>query len=72
LPEDENQSFNNAEADPEEMTKQHVEEGAEQGDVQPDDQCSTKDDQVPDVYPPKYTFPPGWCDVSGIPSTGWD
>ncbi|RCV46448.1 hypothetical protein SETIT_9G532900v2 [Setaria italica] len=73
LPEDENQPFNNAEADPEEeMPKQRVEEGAEQGDVQPNDQCSTNDDQVHDAYPAKYTFPPGWCDISGIPASGWD
>ncbi|CAL4920873.1 unnamed protein product [Urochloa decumbens] len=72
LPEGENQPCNNAEADPDEVIpKQGTEEGAEQGDMQPD-QCSINGDQVHDEYPAKYTFPSGWCDVSGIPATGWD
>ncbi|OEL38228.1 putative RNA helicase SDE3 [Dichanthelium oligosanthes] len=73
LPEDENPPSNYTEADPEEETpKQRVEEGAEQGDVPPN-QWSTNDDQVQqDAYPAKYTFPSGWCDVSSIPATGWD
>ncbi|CAN6290597.1 unnamed protein product [Urochloa humidicola] len=71
LPEDENQPFNNAEEYPEEeIPKQGIEEGTEQGDMHPD-QCLTNDDQVHDEYPAKYTFPPDWCDVSGIPATGW-
>ncbi|CAL4912681.1 unnamed protein product [Urochloa decumbens] len=72
LPEDENQPFNNAEEYPEEeIPKQGIEEGAGRGDTHPD-QCSIKDDQVHDECPAKYTFPPGWCDVSDIPATGWD
>ncbi|KAF8721229.1 hypothetical protein HU200_023151 [Digitaria exilis] len=71
LPVDETQPFNNTEAYPDEETpKQHVEEGAEQGDVQPD-QCSTNDDQLQHECPEKYTFPPGWGDFSSIPATGW-
>ncbi|CAN6307934.1 unnamed protein product [Urochloa humidicola] len=72
LAEDENQPFNNAEEYPEEeIPKQGIDEGAEQGDIQPD-QCSINDDQVHAEYPAKYTFPTGWCDVSSIPATGWD
>ncbi|PUZ42738.1 hypothetical protein GQ55_9G606500 [Panicum hallii var. hallii] len=71
LPEDENLASNNAEVDPEEMPKQHVEEQVEQGDVQPNE-CWTSDDQVHDACPAKFTFPPGWCDVSAIPASGWD
>jgi len=68
--EDENQPFSKPQADLEEMTKQDVEEGAAQGDVQAD-QLSTNDNQLQDTYTEKYTFPPGWCDVSSIPATGW-
>ncbi|RLN41060.1 hypothetical protein C2845_PM01G03780 [Panicum miliaceum] len=71
LPEDENLASNNAEVDPEEMPEQHVEERVEQGDVQANE-CLTSDDQVHDACPEKFTFPPGWCDVSAIPASGWD
>lgn len=68
LPEDENQPFSNPQADLEEMPKQDIEEGAAQGDVQAD-QMLTNDNQLQDAG--KYTFPPGWCDISSIPATGW-
>lgn len=70
FPEDENQPFSNPQADLEEMPKQDVEEGAAQGDVQAD-QLSTNVNQLQDAYAVKYTFPPGWGDVSSIPATGW-
>ncbi|KAK3150548.1 hypothetical protein QOZ80_3AG0234620 [Eleusine coracana subsp. coracana] len=71
-PDDEYQPFSNADAGPEEeMPKQHVEQEAEQGDEQ-SNQYSTNDDQLQDAYATKYNFPPGWCDVSSIPATGWE
>lgn len=71
-PDDEYQPFSNVEAGPEEETpKQHVELEAEQGGEQ-SHKFSTNDDQPQDAYAEKYNFPPGWCDVSSIPATGWE
>jgi helicase MOV-10 len=42
-----------------------------EGDEQ-SNQYLTNDDQLQDAYAAKYTFPPGWGDVSSIPATGWD
>jgi helicase MOV-10 len=66
------QPFSNAEVGPEEETqKQHVEQEPGEGDEQ-SNQYSTNDGQLQDAYVEKYTFPPGWGDVSNIPATGWD
>ncbi|XP_062209956.1 probable RNA helicase SDE3 [Phragmites australis] len=71
MPDEEYQPFSNAQADPGEMPKQHVEDKAEQEDAHPD-QYSNNDDLLRDAYASKYSFPPGWGDVSTIPATGWD
>ncbi|PNT78149.1 hypothetical protein BRADI_1g74450v3 [Brachypodium distachyon] len=52
--------------------QQHVEEEAGQDHVQPNQYSVNDDSMVQDTYPQKYSFPPGWCDVSNIPATGWD
>ncbi|CAM0871385.1 unnamed protein product [Alopecurus aequalis] len=52
--------------------QQHVEEEAGQGDVQLDEYATNDDGAVDNAYVQKYTFPPGWGDVSHIPATGWD
>lgn len=72
MPDEEYQPFSNAEAESHEETlKQHVEEEANRDDVK-SGQYSTNDDLVQDAYVLKYSFPPGWGDVSSIPATGWD
>uniref|UniRef100_A0ACD5TUW5 Uncharacterized protein n=2 Tax=Avena sativa TaxID=4498 RepID=A0ACD5TUW5_AVESA len=65
----------NAGAEPQEETlqqQQHVEEEAGQDDVHPGQNSASDDGAVDDAYVQKYTFPPGWGDVSNIPATGWD
>lgn len=73
MPEDESQPFSNPQADVEETPKQDGEEGAAaaQGDAQADQSLTNDDSQLQDAGAGKYTFPPGWCDVSSIPATGW-
>ncbi|KAE8816655.1 putative RNA helicase SDE3 [Hordeum vulgare] len=71
--------YPNTAAEPQEEARQeqqHVEEGATtgQGDAQAGQWSANDvdDSAVQDAYVQKYTFPPGWGDVSSIPATGWE
>lgn len=71
-PDEDYHSAPNAGAEPQEETLQQVEEEAGQDDVQPGQNSANDDSAVDTAYVQKYTFPPGWGDVSSIPATGWD
>jgi helicase MOV-10 len=75
-PDEEYQSAPSAGSDPQEETpqqqQQHVEEEAGQDATQPGQHSTNDDEAVDGAYVQKYNFPPGWCDVSSIPATGWD